>query len=479
MKNILSSYNLKTITLVTLAIFPFISGCKKFVEVPEPTTSINSENVFMNDVTATAALTSLYSKMSSPGIRAAETLTSISFYTGLSSDELTLYSAITDVDQIAYYKNNLKNTSNPNFWVSTYPTIYAINSAIEGLQKSTHLTPAVRRQLLGEAKFMRAFNYFYLANLYGNVALALTTDFTINERLARSPQSKVYEQIISDLKDACDLLSSDYLNGDALTKTDERLRPTKWAAIALLARAYLYTSDFVNAENTASQVINNKILYDTVPLNEVFLKNSKEAIWQLQPVNKGWNTEDARTYTIPETGPTNEWPVYLSNNLTKAFEPGDKRKNNWVNTRVINGIGYDYSYKYKSATFNEPVTEYSTVLRLGELFLVRSEARIELGKTTDALSDLNIIRNRAGLPDYSGPLDRSSLVNAIVHERQVELFTEWGHRWFDLKRTGKVNNIMQYVTAQKGGTWEIHWQWYPLSLTDLQNGPNLVQNEDY
>ncbi|WP_431217937.1 RagB/SusD family nutrient uptake outer membrane protein [Puia sp. P3] len=138
------------------------------------------------------------------------------------------------------------------------------------------MTPAVRQQLLGEAKFMRAFFYFYLTNMYGNVPLATSTDWNINSLLSNMPSQQIYQQIITDLKDAESILSTNYLDGTLLNSISDRVRPTKWAAAALLARAYLFSGDYANAESTASVLINNTSLFTlSTSLNDVFLANSK------------------------------------------------------------------------------------------------------------------------------------------------------------------------------------------------------------
>ncbi len=62
-------------------------------------------------------------------------------------------------------------------------------------------------------------------------------------------------------------------------------------------------------------------------------------------------------------------------------------------------------------------------------------------------------------------------LTALYHERQVELFTEWGHRWLDLKRTKRIDAVMAPVTQQKGGAWNSNWQWYPLPQSEIQTDP--------
>ncbi len=90
---------------------------------------------------------------------------------------------------------------------------------------------------------------------------------------------------------------------------------------------------------------------------------------------------------------------------------------------------FDFPYKYKVYINPSPVTEYRMVLRLAEQYLIRAEARAQLGNITGpngATADLNMIRERAGLPDYSGSEDQDAVLNAILQERRVELFSEWG-----------------------------------------------------
>jgi hypothetical protein len=332
---------------------------------------------------------------------------------------------------------------------------------------------------LGEAKFMRAFFYFYLVNMYGDVPLVITSNYKVNANMPRTSTQDVYKQIISDLMDAQNLLSSNYLDGNLqkYAGSPEKVRPTKWAATALLARVYLYTSDYANAEAQATAVINQNPLFSLSPLNSAFLKNSSEAILQLQVVYSSGHTDDADMFIIT-TGFSNSRPVRLSDTLMNSFEATDARKipGNWVNTVTLSGITYYYPYKYKSKT--NGLAEYEMLLRLGEQYLIRAEARAHLNNIGGAQTDLNTIRNRAGLGATTAN-DQASLLIAILHERQVELFSEWGHRWFDLKRTNNVNSLMTVITSRKGGTWISNSQLYPIPYYDLSEDPSLTQNSGY
>lgn len=476
------TYGLQPKVLSILFLILSICSCKKLVEVDSPITSTTETNVYANDATAIAVLTGVYTNLSAGSFAGGPN--SISVISALSADELVLYNGLSTASSLmSYYLNALNslNTGGADFWYQIYPKIFIVNSAIEGLSKSHSLSPKVKQQLLGEAKFLRAFFYFYLVNLYGDVPLLTSTDYKVNSVYFRTPQDKVYEQIISDLKDAQVLLTNEYVDGTVIKATSDRLRPNKWAATALLARSYLYIGNYLNAEIEATSVISNA-LYNLASLNDVFLKNSSESIWQLQPVNSGRNTEDGFFLIIPEMGLNDNNPVFLNKSFLKAFESGDQRSSNWISkytdTIANPNVDYYYPYKYKEGSFNAPVTEYLMVLRLGEQFLIRSEARAQQGDVTGSASDLNAIRSRAGLPNTSANT-KSSLITAIQHERQVELFIEWGHRWLDLKRSNIVDETMTKVTQEKGGVWSSNRKWYPIPIGELEKNPNLVQNTGY
>lgn len=467
---------------VTTILVP--SSCKKFIEVDPPFTRLSGDNVYTSDETAAAVLTDIYAFMSSENNTLTNpSITSTSLYLSLSADEFDLYD-LNIPDLLDFYRNDLKTSTTPNYWETIYLQIFAVNNALEGLTKSTSLTAKIRKQLLGEAKFMRAFYYFHLVNMYGDVPLVLNVDYKANALLARAPAATVYQQVIQDLKEAQALLSPNYLMGDALSEypfgQEERVRPTSWAAAALLARTYLYMGDYIHAEAAATVLINQSSLFSLTTLNETFLKNSKEAIWQLQPVgiDEQANTGEGKLFVLPETGPGPNNPVYLNNQLLNSFEIGDLRRASWINSVASGGSVYYYPFKYKIGNVAAPTEEYPTILRLAEQYLIRAEARAATNNLVGAQNDLNTIRNRAGLDDTNAT-NKTELLDAILTERQLELFTEWGHRWFDLKRSGRLNSVMATATSLKGGTWRPYQALFPIRQTEIDSDPNLSQNPGY
>ncbi|OMP74854.1 hypothetical protein BW716_33205 [[Flexibacter] sp. ATCC 35208] len=443
----------------------FFCGCKKMLDAGLPTDKIVSATVYASDATAAGVMTGLYYTMSSGGPATGNE--SLSLIAGLSADEYKLVNS--DEGLRAIYQNALTPMVVPA-WAKLFNYIYVANSALAGLSNSNSLTPAVKSQLMGEAYFIRAFCYSYLVGLFGDVPLLLSTDAQNNKLAARTNVDKIYEQMVADLLRARQLMNDQYLRADISTPSTDRVRPSKWAVNALLARVYLYSKKWQEAMAAADSVINNTSLFELVPIGSVFLQGSKEAIWQLQPVVANY-TQDGQLFNVDR-------PVYLSPYLMNVFENGDRRKTSWTNKVIVGNSVYYYPYKYKVYEGVKLNPEYLMVLRLGELYLIKAEAAVNLGDRTTSAMCINAIRERAGL-GLMKDTTIAALSIAIQHERQVELFAEWGHRWFDLKRVEGLQVVMPEVTKWKGGNWDDYKKLYPIPENELQLDRALVQNTGY
>lgn len=452
-----------------------ICACKKLVEVPEPVNTITTAETFTTPENATAALMQVYSNMAVGPTLARRGYANclITLYTGLSSDELNYFSPATETAQLQ--TNSLDATNSllyTPFWSAAYYDIYTANAIIEGVSASSSLNDSVRSQLIGEAKFMRSFIYFYLLNVFGEVPLVTSTLYINSSVQARTSSSIIYDQIVSDLKDAEAQLPADYSASHG-----ERIRANKYAASALLSRVYLYMKKWDLAAQKASSLINSTVLYHLEnDLNNIFLKNSSEAILQLQ-------TQNVTPYSTPEgrgmitSSHTARPTYYVSAQLYAAFEPSDKRKKVWLDSTKFSTQVFYFPFKYKVFTGQvDNIKEYYMMLRLSEQFLIRAEANAQLNNLSVAISDLNIIRNRAGLPNLSASLTQDQVLAAVAQERRIELFAEWGHRWFDLKRTNRADSVLSLV---KGNNWQPFDKLYPIPKQELINDPNLSQNDGY
>src|SRR5690606_7630087 len=176
------------------------------------------------------------------------------------------------------------NSANLNLWSSAYNMIYMTNALIEGVANSEGISNDIRKQLNGEARFIRAFTYFYLVNLYGDVPLVLSTDYRKNKLVSRTKTKDIYELIDSDLDIAIKSLDEYYRNS-------ERIYPNKYAAIALKARVSLFQKKWKEAEKLSNLVIAQTSTYQIInDIDQVFLANSNEAIWQISPIGIGATT---------------------------------------------------------------------------------------------------------------------------------------------------------------------------------------------
>jgi hypothetical protein len=442
-------------------------SCKKLIEVHPPADQLTTDAVFSSDETATSAILGLYSEIMKFNNYIGNG--ALSVYPGLSADEITR--TATNATDDAFSSNSIPTNSTvlqTNLWQKAYNHIYQANAILENLSRSESVSAGVKDQLSGEAKFLRAFFHFYLVNLFGPVPQVTSTDYRLNQSIVRSDTALVYQQIVRDLAEAVALLKDQY-------PSQEKVRVNKWAAAALLSRVYLYQKEWEKAEKLATQVINSGA-YQLAPPAQVFLPNSIEAILQFVPAqNQIFNTSEGFSF-IPASSTAR--PNYkLTSYLLSAFEPGDARKSAWVKSTTISGVTYYYPYKYKvrSGQAGSPKSEYNVVLRFSEQYLIRAEARVHQNKIIESLMDLNAVRSRSGLPDITAS-EPAALLQAIEKERQVELFSEWGHRWMDLKRTGRANDVLGVVKAPN---WQATDVWYPIPQNEILSNPSLTQNAGY
>lgn len=464
--------NIKWLTAIAIVTVMTVS-CKKLIEIPpNPPDKIPEKSVFADSANTMSAVAGIYNNFG-PAIPQTKFLNSaITLCTGLTGDEL-IAASTSDPDYLTLNADAITplNGETASMWINAYSSLYQINACIAGVSASAGLSQSLKRQLIGEIKVDRAMYYFNLVNLFGGVPLVLSTDYNVTKSLPRASVDSVYSQLISDLTDAKNLLTANYPSAG-------RARPNLYTAEALLARVYLYHGQWQNAETEASNVINSGLYSLNTDLSTVFLDGSNEAIWQLpcNPPNSFGQTTEAGLF-VPYA-PFIVPQYSLTPDLLNAFETGDQRKQQWTGMNTIdeNGtsVNYYYPYKYKNTTAGATPAEDYMIIRLAELYLIRAEAFAHENKTTEALADLNLIRQRAGLLP-STAVTQADILTAILHERQTELFCEWGNRWYDLKRTGTINTVLG---AEKTG-WDEHYALYPVPLPEMQSNPFLKQNPGY
>lgn len=460
-----------------------MTACEKYLDnTPLPANQIEAGGVYSSDNTTSGVVTGLYMSLNSSGAFAGGAASNLSYTLALYADETKSLGSASFSD--VFYKNAIQ-VPQSGYWETFYKKIFNTNTAIEGIL-SNGKDLKYKDQWLGECYFLRAFYYYHLVNIYGPVPLALSSDFETNRRLFRKPVAEVYAQIIADLKQAQLLLTDDYK--DAFGKsTSNRYRANKAVATALLARMYLYQQDWANAETEATKLIENAS-YGIIPLDQVFLANSKETIWALAN-NEPKRTNEFNFYNggMPDNLAFNQSPntpfnvaSQMSSPLLDAFETGDARLTSWVRTVTAAASAtrpvtvYKFPAKYKSSTNN---AELQVLFRLAEQYLIRAEARAMQNKST-ATDDLNVIRRRANLQDIN-PAGQSEMLVAIARERQTELFTESGHRFYDLKRSGRLDPVMTAVAATKLSVWQSYMANWPIPTNDILQNSNIEPNPGY
>lgn len=439
-----------------------LQSCDNYVEVERPNSQLIGKTVFEDLTTATAAMSGLYAKMRANGALAGNS-SGGSALCGMYADELDSY----QTGNNNFYNNSLVATEGnaTSMWNNSYRQIYEANAIIEGVSNSTTLPIAGKNQVLGEALFVRGLLHFYLTNLYGDVPYVTGTDYIVNSQVSKISSASVLSKIKVDLELAITLLPEAYA-------TAERVRPNRYAAYAMLSRVCLYMGNYAEASNAASAVLNSSLYTWETDLDKIFLKNSTTTIWQFSPAASGNNTTEGGLFIFTAGPPTN---VALRNSLVNAFELNDQRKVKWTKA-VTNGSNiWFHAFKYKQQLSGTTSTEYSVILRLAEQVLIRAEARARLGELTNAKTDLDLIRVTAGLP-ASTAVTQTDLINEILNQRRFELFTEFGNRFFDLKRYGSIDTVLPLF---KPG-WNSTDKLWPIPGNELILNPNLnPQNPGY
>ncbi len=447
------------IILLTLALnFIVVLSCQKMIEIEVPSSKVTTEMVFQDSTLSLQAMLNVYFTLENYDINFVP-------YVGLYLGEFNTGSS--NALYTSYASNTVYATDGNclNIWKIFYSVIYQTNSIIDGLTNQPNLTETFKRRLLGESKFLRAYSYLYLCNIYGDVPLLLSTDVYLSTDAKRTNSNTIYEQVISDLTDAKNLLS--------IYPEEEKVRADKVAANALLARVHLYLRHWDEASKEATEVIQQKNIHELPELTNVFIKNSPETVLQLWD-NLGY--APIAVSFIPSTLSSSAPSFILSDQILNSFESGDKRKDSWVTYKIVNSVAYPYATKYKRRSASSTgSSEYTSLLRVSEQFLIRAEAELRLGNLDNSISDLNIIRKRAGLSNLPTDLNQEQIYTSLEAERRSELFAESGHYFFDLKRWGKIDEVISKIKPN----WKSYMSLYPVPQSEIGRNPQLTQNPGF
>jgi len=424
------------------------------------------------------------------------------------------YNANGDAPIDAYDKLNITTSNNRMFdnWMQLYRGIARANIILEKIKSVND--PALdkdnlRQNIIGQARFLRAFHYFQLVKNYGGVPIELNSNSTDPAKinLPRSTEKEVYDQINADLLVALASLPDSYAGG----ASENKVRATKGAANALLAKIWAQRSDrdYNKVLQYANAVINSPAGYGLVAnYADLFDGDhyfNKESILEISFLGGNWDVSNwgVQLFLAPEDG----WQKYAtpSKNLIAAYDAqGDVvRKNasvvfwdnldwadeNW-NPCGDKTVAVPFPYKEKHADgWNSGDHPY--LLRLDDIILLKAEAQNELGDLPGSLATIKLIRDRVGLSILIAT-SKADMKTKILNERRLELAFE-GERWYDLVRAGVCTTVMNSLNEVKytcgSGTPSApisisynctNDKWLcPIPQLERDTNPNLTQNPGY
>lgn len=361
-------------------------------------------------------------------------------------------------------------------WGSVFRTVYMSNFILERLPTITGVRASDAKELTAEAKFLRGYANFIGVYTFGGIPKVTTTTLATNRTVTRASKEEILASVLEDYKAAL----TDLPDGDPQDRNIYAGYATKNAVRAALARYYLYQKNWTEAENYATLLINSAN-YSLVTFNEVVTRDyNQESIFEFGYTLNDYSG-DINNYFVGrrEVVPSNQVVIALtsreSGNRSQTIEfEFDKQKGN------------DNGWTLKKYGTADESNRNFVIFRLGEMYLIRAEARAQQGKvtgTTGAIVDINRLRSRAGVglaanlqPPLLTTATQNEMISIIERERVYELAFE-GHRWYDLVRTGRAQAIMSAFSAN----WSSKYELWPIPQSEIQRNPSLAgqQNAGY
>ncbi|ASE62030.1 RagB/SusD family nutrient uptake outer membrane protein [Chryseobacterium indologenes] len=454
--------SIKFSAVLTILLLHIATSCEKLIEVDLPQNQIVSDQVFADVQTANSALAGLYAGLwdNSP-LSGDKTGTLMSLYT----DDLDYFAPASNTGELEIFQNVQidNNVAILSYWTAAYQKIYQANAIIEGTEKSSGISANEKQRIIGEALLVRSVIYIYLVQIFGDIPYCDSTDYQINKTISKTSVKDVLDRLAVDLNKSIGALVDEYRN-------PERIFPNRKVAQLLLAQVYMLQNKWNASEVILRDIIKSATYQFQSDITKVFKKGGLHILWQLKPKNNGDATKESISYYFSNSAPLS---FALSSNLVNSFSQSDLRKQKWMTSVTFNGTTWYRADKYKNRTNN--TDEYSIIFRLEEVYLMLAEALVKQNKTNEALPYLNATRQRANLSPINLPITNENLLNEILQEYRKEYFTEAGHRFFDLKRFEKLDDL---VTVKPN--WKTFHSRWPLPQNELLLNSNLKpQNSGY
>lgn len=469
-------------------------GCKKMLEVKSES-SITEENYFKNEGDFEPYVTGIYTFMRSFA-------NNITYGTERSEE---LIAGSNSRFGVAWSQIITPSSGAINYidWYRAIGHCNLLLSKIEGFPFSSEDN---KKKITAEALCLRAYFYFHLTRIIGDAPLMLqaVTDENV-PLLPRSPAVEVMKQIQTDLDAAISIFKS--ISTFSVTAYPSKYRFSYGAAQALKADTKLWSGKVLgggSADFTAAIAAIDEVELSGVTLNSDFksvtgtrASGNKEIIlaayYQRDETGANYGLNALPFLSIVQGALNldslpyaqtsgNGQGAYQISALSKGLftNSSDKRiPFTWVTERQNSGPKISWITKYPGTKYaDDRISDNDIIIyRLADLLLMKAEAYAALDNTTLAIENLNKVRNRAGIGDYSGSTDKASVEKEILDERGRELFFE-NKRWYDLVRfhKGGTIDVYNYVPNLVGKTTPLFW---PLNTTVLANNNLLEQTSGY
>ena len=498
-------FNLKKygISFLSLILVLTVSSCKKYLDEKDLGNFVKT-NYFQTSAQAQTFVNGLYNSLylfQNGDAYGESPFITIELFAG----HATSLGQSVNNGNVIHQRTDAVNPGFEDVWQNSYKAISNANLALENIPKVSVMDATLRKKLIGETHFFRAFFYYHLVRLYGDVPLITTPTELDSPDLypARTPVAQVYDQIITDLKAA---------ETAGLPETDQTGRVSLGAVRTLLASVYLTTAGFplqktanyALAAAEAQKVLSDYTLFtDYAFLHDNAHKNQGELIFQSQYL-VGVQTNAIPQLTVPFNLLVGAWGDHLgamipTNQFVASYEAGDLRAQerqfyfssypqNSDTTKIIN-FGEHALYKYFHVERSIPNTTNSgksdenwTFLRLPEAMLIYAEATNEVsGPTQAAYDQVNKIRARAKLAPLAG-LSKDQFRIAIWKERYHELAYE-DKAYFDIQRTHMMYDVVHNTfgdaittPTEQGVTMKAQYYLWPIPQREISTNSKLKQN---
>jgi hypothetical protein len=489
-----------------------LGACTKDLDQVSPNSIVQS-NFWKTDADFLSGLAATYKVFHDVnngyyGVRGIET-------TNGRGDDFVLRNDVKDLYQLATFTNNPTTGTPGSIFTGFYTGIFRANQVIEQSATADGISADSKKQYTAEAQFLRGLNYFLLASNFG--AVPIITKVPVQRAdyfVTQSPEADVWKQAVDDLQAAAAGLPVSYPSAWVG-------RATKGAALGMLAKAYVYQKNWVEAEKILKQlaqpsgVAQSPFTYDLMAnFEDNFSKgtdNNAESLFEIQNQNVGgsqpWAGENANealgVTTAQEFAPTEVAGWFEVSPTDKLFNEFKKEKavGGDFDARMYATLVWDYPgamYYNKPFSAFKLVFGYSSlirkyqnwhennegiyisdinekVLRYADILLLYAETVTMQGRTTEAYPLVNRIRARAKLAPLTAGLTAAQMMDEIRHQRMLEFFRE-GQRFYDLKRWGLLEQEIKNSDKVGKEFFSAKYAYFPIPQGELNTNPNIKQN---